>query len=104
MALEPRRVPWWPLILAAVVLLCAVVVFRGAAHLSRVQEELSQAQQTNQRLDQENKALYRQVQRLRGDKAALERAARREMGLVGPDEMVYQNPGAPAPPGREKQK
>ncbi|MEW5912732.1 MAG: septum formation initiator family protein [Thermodesulfobacteriota bacterium] len=104
MALEPRRVPWRPLILAAVVLLCALVVYRGAAHLSRMQEELNQARQINQRLDQENKALYRQVQRLRSDKAALERAARREMGLVGPNEMVYQNRGAPAPPGRDQKK
>ncbi len=93
MAPKPRRRYVWPLLLAAVILVCGLVVYRGASNLSRVQEELRQSRLTNQRLDTENRALYRQVQRLRGDKAALEKAARREMGLVGEDEVIYQKPG-----------
>lgn len=104
MAPQLRRKYWWPLILGAVVLLCALVVYRGAVNLIRMQEEIRQLHLTNQRLDQENRTLYRLVQRLRSDKAALEKAARREMGLVGPHDLVYQKPGAPAPGRRQDKK
>ena len=101
MAQKPRKRYWWLLLLMVVSLLCVLVVYRGAANLSRVQEELRQSRLTNQRLDAENRALYREVRRLRDDKAALEKAARREMGLVGEDEVVYQKSG-PAGNGGKK--
>lgn len=102
MAPKQRTRYWWPLILAAVIILCGLVIYRGASNLSRLRSELVQARQVNQRLDSENRALYRQVQRLRQDKAALERAARREMGLVGDDEIIYTSPGKTPPKGGDK--
>ncbi|MCF8032973.1 MAG: septum formation initiator family protein [Desulfarculaceae bacterium] len=99
MASKQRARYWWPIILAAVIVLCGLVIYRGAANLSKLRAELEQAQQANQRLDSDNRALYRQVQRLRQDKAALERAARREMGLVGDDEIIYTTPGKTPPEG-----
>ncbi|MFH2128356.1 MAG: septum formation initiator family protein, partial [Pseudomonadota bacterium] len=81
-----------------------LVLWRGAANLSGLQQELDQARQINERLDQENRALYRQVQRLRQDKTALERAARRDMGLVGDDEVVYTGPGKKTPAKRPPEK
>ena len=104
MASTERSRYWWPLTLAAVLVLCALVLWRGAANLSGMQQELAQARQANARLDQENRALYRQVQRLRQDKTALERAARRDMGLVGDDEVVYTGPGKKAPVKRPPEK
>lgn len=104
MASTERSRYWWPLVLAAVLSLCALVLWRGAANLSNLQQELDHARQTNERLDQENRALYRQVQRLRQDKTALERAARRDMGLVGEDEVVYTAPGKKAPAGQPANK
>jgi cell division protein FtsB len=101
MAQKPRKRYWWLLLMVAVSLVCVLVVYRGAANLSRVQEELRQSRSTNQRLDTENRALYRQVRRLRGDKAALEKAARREMGLVGEDEVVYQKSGPAKKSGKK---
>ena len=99
MAPKERGRYWWPLILAAVLIICAVVIYKGVAGLNHLRAELAQVRQTNQRLDAENRALYRQVLRLRQDKAALERAARREMGLVGDDEVVYTTPGKTPPKG-----
>jgi len=104
MASKERARYWWPMVLAAVLILCALVIYRGAANLSQLRAELDQARQVNQRLDNKNRALYRRVQRLRQDKAALERAARREMGLVGEDELVYTAPGNKPPQGGEPKK
>jgi cell division protein FtsB len=104
MAPKERGRYWWPIILAAVIILCALVVYRGASNLNHLRAELDQARQANQRLDAENRALYRQVLRLRQDKAALERAARREMGLVGEDEVIYTAPGKTPPKGQPPEK
>jgi len=80
---------WWPVILLAVVVICGFTLYRGFTNFNKVQDELYQVRQTNQRLDAENRALYRKVQRLRGDAKAQELAARKDMGLLRPDEVVY---------------
>ena len=89
MAGKARGNLWWPAILLVVVVICGVTLYRGFANFNKVQDELAQVRQTNQRLDAENRALYRKVQRLRSDAKAQERAVRREMGLVRADELVY---------------
>lgn len=81
---------WWPVALAAVMLLCALAVYRGASMLASAQSQLRQVVATNQKLDRENRSLLRLAQRLRDDPTAVERAARREMDMVRPDELVYQ--------------
>jgi cell division protein FtsB len=93
----------WPLLMAGVALLCALGLMRGLSHLSQVQEELQQVRVTNQRLDKENNAMYRQVLRLRSDPQALERACRRDMGVVRPDEVVYQLEQLPPRPASKEQ-
>ncbi len=82
----------WPLLLAASLLICGFTVYRGTENLGRIQEELAQVRDTNQRLDQQNRALYRSVLRLRNDPRALERSCRLKMGVVRPDEVVYRFP------------
>jgi cell division protein FtsB len=84
-----RKNIWWPAILLTVMVICGVTLYRGFTNFNKVQDELAQVRQTNQRLDAENRALYRKVQRLRSDTKAQERAARQEMGLVRADELVY---------------
>lgn len=80
----------WPLLVAGVLALCVLGLTRGLSNLSQVREELQQVRATNQRLDKENRAMYRQVERLRSDPQALERTVRRDMGVLRPDEVVYQ--------------
>lgn len=84
-----RRNIWWSAILLTVIVVCGVTLYRGFTNFNKVQGELAQIRQTNQRLDAENRALYRKVQRLRSDAKAQERAVRQEMGLVRADELVY---------------
>lgn len=85
-----RRSFWWPLALGLVTLFCVLVVYRGGDGLAQAQAELDSVRAANERLAAENRALYRQAQRLREDASAIERAARLEMGLIRPDEIVYQ--------------
>ncbi len=93
----------WPLLVAGVLALCGLGLARGLSHLSQVQEELTQVRATNQRLDKENNAMYRQVLRLRSDPQALERACRHDMGVVRPDEVIYQQEQPlPKPAGKEQ--
>ena len=92
------RNTWWMVLVASVLAVCAFAVYRGSSQLIQVQEELAQVRKTNQNLDQENRTLYRQVQRLRNDNQALEKVCRQEMNLVRPDEVVYQTSGKDAKP------
>lgn len=93
----------WPLIVAGVLALCVLGLMRGISHLNQVKDELNQVRATNQRLDKENNAMYRQVLRLRSDPQALERTCRRDMGVVRPDEVVYQQEQLlPKPAGKEQ--
>ncbi len=104
MAGNERGNLWWPAILLTVMVICGVTLYRGFTNFNKVQGEITQVRQTNQRLDAENRALYRKVLRLRGDAKAQERAVRRDMGLVRADELVYRDSQAvqkeakPAPP------
>lgn len=98
MAEQRKSRLWWPAVVALVLGVCLVALYRGAEKLETARAELEQVVQTNQRLDRENRALYRRVMRLRGDPQALEREARREMGMVGRDEVVYQESDPASPP------
>ncbi len=104
MAERPKSRLWWPALVALVLGVCLLALYRGADKLQAARAELNQVVETNQRLDRENRALYRQVIRLRSDPRALEREARREMGMVGQDEVVYQPVSpAPSPPSQAKE-
>jgi len=89
----------WPVLLGAVLILCSLALYRGMHTYHQAHQELSQVQATNQRLEEENRALYQEVLRLRNDPRAVERAARREMGLARQDEVIYQT--TPAQTGGE---
>lgn len=94
MAGKERGNLWWSAILLTVIVICGVTLYRGFTNFNKVQDELTLVRETNQRLDAENRALYRKVQRLRSDARTQERAVRQEMGLVRADELVYQDSNA----------
>ncbi len=56
----------------------------------RLQDEVRRAQARNRELRHENLRLRREARALLGDPAALERAAREELGYVRPGEIVFQ--------------
>lgn len=95
----PRR---WPIYLigSLIVLLSLVTIVgeRGALHLWRLRGEKSRLDAQNYRLQKENESLRRRVDGIRNDEDYLEKAAREELNLVRPGEIVYrfQNQGTRA--------
>ena len=85
----------WRGLAAGVVLACAAVAYLGVSNLVSAKSRLAELQAVNQKLAGESRELYRTVTRLRSDPKAVERACRRNMGMVRPDEVVYRT-GKPA--------
>lgn len=87
---------WWPVYLTGALILSlslvTVIGERGALHLWRLRGEKARLDEQNYRLQKENEALRRRVQRLRTDDDYLEKVAREELNLVRPGEIVYRFP------------
>jgi cell division protein FtsB len=60
----------------------------GFIDLRQLTREKERLLATTDRLDTENRALHRQISRLKHDRAYIEALARRELGVVGKDELV----------------
>ena len=63
---------------------------RGAIDLYQLHLKKVRLQRSGVVLQQENRALYDNIQRLKHDGEFIENIARTELGMVGKDEMVYQ--------------
>lgn len=62
---------------------------RGFVHLYRMDKERQVRLEKAKQLEQENKALLEEIERLRTDKEYLESQGRRELGLVREGEILY---------------
>lgn len=98
--LLPRsRLRWLAIACGALVLslvLSALFVDGGVARHERLNEELARLKTLNEGLEQDNLRLRKEVEALRHDPRYVERVAREELGLVGPDEVIFIVPeGAP---------
>ncbi len=83
---------------AAIMFIDALVGDQGLVALGRAQRELGQLSEQVQRLRSENAAIQSRNQRLREDAAALEEAARRDLGLMKRGEKVFIIKDLPSPP------
>ena len=91
------------LLMTAIVVPMKLFDHRGFARVERLGRELSDLEAENQRLIRENEKLRTQIRLYRSDPGFVEKIARDELGMVGPDEIIYQFPEAkrsPAPVGR----
>ncbi len=68
-----------------------VIIFggNGLVELSRKQSQRDRLVEVNQRLTEENYRLFRSIERLKEDPAYIESIARRELGMIAPDEMIF---------------
>lgn len=83
---------------AAIMFIDAVVGDQGLVALGRARRELDQLSEHVQRLRSENAAIQGRNRRLREDAAALEEAARRDLGLMKRGEKVFIIKDLPSPP------
>ena len=76
---------------AVIVAVAASVLFGedGLTHLHRLEAERQRLGEAAVALLQENAAKREEIARLNGDDFYLETLARRELGLVRPDELIY---------------
>jgi len=80
----------WRLAAAVSLVLALVSAFepRGFRRHARLRAQAEALSQRNAQLREENLRLTREVEGLRSDPAAIERAAREELGFVKPGEIV----------------
>jgi len=70
---------------------------KGFADLSQLKAERDRLLRKNAELVQENLSLYREIERLKNDPAYVESVARKELGVIGKDEVIVKlNPGEKA--------
>ncbi len=77
------------LLTAAVLLANAVAGERGLVQTARARREYQHLANSVARLQQENRQLAQQADRLRHDHSAIEEVARRELGLIRPGEQLF---------------
>ena len=63
---------------------------RGFTHLLTLQEQFATLEAENQRIVQENERLQKEIELLNKNMAYIEDIARKQLGLVKKDELVYQ--------------
>lgn len=59
------------------------------AHIARLEREIEQQEQSNERLRQRNKLLEVEVEALRNGNQAIEEKARQDMGMIKEGETFY---------------
>ncbi|MBN2715792.1 MAG: septum formation initiator family protein [Deltaproteobacteria bacterium] len=62
----------------------------GFQRVEKLKTELGSLKARNRRLSRENEAVRRKIQAIQSDVDYIENIARNEMGMIGPDEVIYQ--------------
>lgn len=76
-------------VLAGVLSLASVADARGFRRYLSLRQDVDSLQERNRVLSEQNEALLREINALRKEPAALERAVREELGYVKPGEIVF---------------
>jgi cell division protein FtsB len=74
---------------AALLTLVSAVDAKGFRRYLRLRQDVETIHERNRSLSAQNDALLREINALRNDPSALERAAREELGYVKPGELVF---------------
>lgn len=61
----------------------------GLADLNLLKQERNLLLEKNREIEQKNIALYREIHRLKNDLKYIESVARRELGMIGKDEVIF---------------
>lgn len=78
------------------ILLFTVFGERGLLRIYHLSKDRHELQNKAEELKSENDRMKREIEALKGDRRYLESIARRDFGLVRPNEVIYQFPPPPA--------
>jgi cell division protein FtsB len=84
-----RQVVWGAVAVALVLVVGSLAGEGGFRRYSRLQADVAALEEKNARIAAENARLQREIKQLRSNPAAIERAAREQLGLVRPGEVVF---------------
>jgi len=85
----------WACVFVALILAAVSAAAEGGfRRYMRLSQDVKSLKERNKRLGDDNVRLRREVEALRDDPRALERAAREELGLVKPGEIVFSLEGS----------
>lgn len=84
-----RRAIKWSAIVAAALVVLSLADSGGFRRSLALRREIREMEEKNRALAERNQRLIEEIQQLRSDPAALERAAREELGFVRPGELVF---------------
>jgi len=79
-------------ILTLLVLLWLTLSPWGGVNYIRLRHELAELRAGNRELTENNRALKQEIDRLKNDRAYLEKVAREQFDLLKKNEVVYQDP------------
>lgn len=101
----PRRLPIVPILLVLLLLGFALFGDRGILRVMQAGRQKAVLQEEVRKLEVINAGLRQEIESLRSDRRYLEAIARKELGMVKDDELVYQFRSAQSParpkPGTE---
>ncbi len=82
----------WLLLATCLVLLLSCTVFgeRGLMRIYELKREKQRVEHNINQLTEENMKMRQTIKALRNDRDYIERIARQDLGLLKPDEVVYQ--------------
>ncbi|HEY8211216.1 MAG TPA: septum formation initiator family protein [Myxococcaceae bacterium] len=86
--LRGKAIKWAAGVAAALVML-SLMDSGGFRRRRALQRDLQDLEERNRGLRERNQALLEEIELLRSDPAAIERAAREELGFVRPGELVF---------------
>jgi cell division protein FtsL len=86
----PRRLPIVPVLLALLLLGFALFGDRGILRALQAGRQKAALQEEVRQLEAANAELRQEIESLRNDRRYLEAIARKELGMVKDDELVYQ--------------
>lgn len=85
----------WAAVFAALILAAASAAAEGGfRRYLRLSQDVAAVKERNRRLTEDNARLRRELEALRSDPKALERAAREELGLMKPGEIIFSLEGS----------
>ena len=91
------------ILISIVILLLAALFFfiivseHGLADLIFLKQERSKLVEKNDRLTRENFSIGIEIDRLKHDPEYIENIARKELGMIGEDEVILKTPSQPEP-------